>query len=151
MNKTEVYVYACALVQILVHSPQSSLYTYTCWNPPSLRSQAFLSLDAAISLPLARFMIENRRAPRQKHKNASSDLEMGVASNFSRARSPLQEFLDPPLSCTHFGTLYSLYTETVNINVCVGKSYSNAMYELLLTIVFYMHQPMSWLVVLKLK
>ena len=30
-------------------------------EPPSLRSQAFLSLDAAISLPLARFMIENRR------------------------------------------------------------------------------------------
>ena len=28
---------------------------------PSLRSQAFLSPDAAISLPLARFMIENRR------------------------------------------------------------------------------------------
>ena len=30
-------------------------------EPPSLRSQAFFPLDAAISLPLERFMIENRR------------------------------------------------------------------------------------------
>ena len=79
-------------------------------EPPSLRSQAFLSLDAAISLPLARFMIENRRrtsAETQK-RLYSSDLEMGVAryivvvaSIFSRAlyRSPLLEFLDPPLPC----------------------------------------------------